>query len=968
MLKKPFLILLMFYCHQLLAQNSYWQQQLHYTIDVRLNDREHTLDGFLKLEYFNRSPDTLDFIWFHLWPNAYRNDRTAFSEQRLRNGKTDFYFSSRDQKGYLNRLDFRTGHKVLQTEDHPSHIDIVKLVLNEPLAPGHSIEITTPFHVKIPALFSRMGQDSNRYSITQWYPKPAVYDHNGWHPMPYLDLGEYYSEFSSYDVRITLPAHYRVAATGELQDETEKGWMPGAPDQSKNRRLIKPKKAKPKSPYNRKTSAPVLMKQPVSADTIETYKTLRFVQQNVHDFAWFAAPDFIVEMETVKLPSGKPVDIFVYRLPGENAWAHALQFSKDALLFRSDQLGEYPYNTLSVVQGAGGTGAGMEYPGITIVNESDDPLLLDFIIQHEIGHNWFYSALGSNERLHPWMDEGLNTFYDRRYLRGKYGHLNLGLRPNAHHRRRSKLPEDESALLIRWNEKIGNDQPIATPADSLSSFNYGLISYQKAAIWLEELERIIGTPAFDNGIREYFRKWKGKHPQPADLEASFKESSVSFPENYFHLLYQKASDHKTKTKKLIRPAFIFNLRKTDSIHYISWMPLAGVNRYDRLMVGALVHNYNLPPAGFRFLLAPLYATGTKKLNGTAQAAHVWFGNGRIKRTELSVSANRYSKRMGLDSLDRKVSENFTRISPSVKIRFRKDPLQSRIRTIGFQTFLISENNFTGFGRKTSDSLSWQTFIRSSGRSFYYVNQLEFLEENNRALYRYEYQFQIQQGKGFYRLNLTAHYFYNYARGGGLKLRIFAGKFGYLGNGKNAQASLWRFQPKMMAVNGEEDYTYGNYFYGRSSTYASDGAGIPYNGFASQQIMVRDGGMKMRMDLFGFLQGRSDNWVSALNLNSTLPNSLLPFKNPLRLFADIGTYAEAWKKDAENPRFTYVAGIQLSLLNELINIYAPLVYSKHIRDNLKTVPEQNTFGKRISFSIDIHRFSTARILGNKLPLY
>ena len=207
------------------AQQHYWQQEVNNTIDVSLNDIEHTLDGFIKIQYTNHSPDTLRFIWFHLWPNAFKTDRTAFSEQMLQNGKTDFYFSDKEQKGYINRLDFRVNGEAAKMEDHPLFIDVIKLILPNILLPNQQVEITTPFHVKLPYNFSRGGHVGQSYQITQWFPKPAVYDSKGWHEMPYLQQGEFYNEFGSFDVRITVPKNYVVAATGELQNEDEKEWL-----------------------------------------------------------------------------------------------------------------------------------------------------------------------------------------------------------------------------------------------------------------------------------------------------------------------------------------------------------------------------------------------------------------------------------------------------------------------------------------------------------------------------------------------------------------------------------------------------------------------------------------------------------------------------------------------------------------------------------------------------------------------
>ena len=170
-------VLLILWCNVAVAglgQAAYWQQQVNYDITVELNDAGHTLTGYEQIEYFNNSPDTLKFIWFHLWPNAYKNDKTAFSDQLLENGSTNFYFSNNEKRGYINRLDFKVNGAVVKMEDHPQHQDIIRIVLTSPLAPGASCTIETPFHVKLPYNISRGGHKEQAYQITQWYPKPAV--------------------------------------------------------------------------------------------------------------------------------------------------------------------------------------------------------------------------------------------------------------------------------------------------------------------------------------------------------------------------------------------------------------------------------------------------------------------------------------------------------------------------------------------------------------------------------------------------------------------------------------------------------------------------------------------------------------------------------------------------------------------------------------------------------------------------
>ena len=189
--------------------------------------------------------------------------------------------------------------------------------------------------------------------------------------------------------------------------------------------------------------------------------------------------------------------------------------------------------------------------------------------------------------------------------------------------------------------------------------------------------------------------------------------------------------------------------------------------------------------------------------------------------------------------------------------------------------------------------------------------------------------------------------------GALALLAFAAAFGYIGE-KTTNALI--YLPKLLGVRGEEDYSYSNYFLGRSASSSNPEGPISNNGLAGQQIMIRDGGLKLVLDQYDFLQGKSEKWVAALNFNSTLLNNLIP----LKVFFDVGTYAEAWQKDAPTSKFLYTGGLQLSLLKNLINIYLPLVYSKDFRDYIKYSYPQNRILKTISFSIDIQNFSLGKI--------
>ena len=983
MKKRIHILLLLILLQQAGHAQQYWQQELHYTIEVALDDRQNSLNGFLKLRYTNNSPDTLSFIWFHLWPNAYKNDRTAFSDQLLLHGRTDFYFSDREQRGYINRLDFRVNNATLPTEDHPQYIDIIKVYLPSPLAPGAQTEITTPFHVKLPKNFSRGGHTGQSYQATQWYPKPAVYDNKGWHPMPYLDQGEFYSEFGTYDVRITVPQDYVVAATGELQSEEEKQWMKKmnaayraqqAPPviQKPKPKFLKPvpkKKPATKStatksttnktqPKNKKNA--VTPKEPkttnqkpktISIGTeaslpVQSTKTLQYIQKDIHDFAWFADKHFVVNYDTVQLASGRAIDAWTFYAPGDSIWKNSLQMTKDAVRFRSRLIGEYPYNVVSVVETKNGFNGGMEYPTITNIGPMHDAKTLDQVIEHEVGHNWFYGILASNERDHPWMDEGINSYYGDRYVAWKYPE-----KPKKNWLE-SKIPDDQAAMAIAAYAKEKKDQPISTAAADFTENNYGLTAYYKTARWMKQLEQYIGQPRFDSAMQQYYRQWKFKHPAPEDLQQVMQQQSGKDLSAYFRLLDTTGvlPGGYTGPKK-IKPAFLFSAKDYERVNYINWLPAIGYNMYDKFMVGLLLHNISMPSHNFQFILAPLYATGSKQVNGIGNISYSWRPNKHFQTIELGLTGARFSTREGIDSNGVKIFEGFHKMVPSLRFTFKNRSLLSTVeKWIEWKTYLVGEKRF-GYAMDHDDSLSYPTPGAVHNR---YLNQLTFNITNYRKLYPYDAQVQLQQGDGFYRVNAAGHYFFNYAKGGGMQVRVFAAKFGYLGSKTRDKISRgYLYQPKLTAVRGEEDYTYSNYFIGRSE----------FDGFASQQIMVRDGGLKLRTDLFSGLQGRSDNWVASMNFNTTLPNNLLPVKLPVRIFLDVGTYAEAWEKKAETSRFLYVAGLQVSLFKDLLNVYAPIFYSKEFRESLKTVPEINTFGKRLSFSFDIHRFNLRKIIGN-----
>jgi hypothetical protein len=510
------------------AQN-YWQQQINYNINVSLNEKAKSLTGTVSLEYINNSPDALSFIWFHIYPNAYKNDKTALYQQII-NDKSRKEKLQENNWGSISGLNFTVGGKPAKTEAHPIHIDVIKLILPSPLAPKSKITIATPFTVVLPKYFSRSGYDGNQIMACQWYPKPAVYDADGWHEMPYLDMGEFFADNGSFNVNITLPTDFIVSASGQLTTATEANMY----------KKLGKFNATARTKENGKGFKPMLYKAAKKGT-----KTLNYKIDNVPDFAWFADKDFIIAYDTLKLNSGKIVDAYsFFHNKKESLWYQSIDYVEDATRFYSSQIGEYVYPIVQAVEGPkNNSSGGMEYPTVTIITSPDaNPKSLDAVIAHEVGHNWFMCMLASNERMHTWQDEGLNTFYQFRYEANKYKDIS-SMGGGLPEEWRAK-PADEflDILYSAVGKMIPMEGAIETPAaDFATSDSYGMVSYFKTAIWLDIIENKLGKDVFDKAMQAYFKTWLHKHPKPNDLKKAFEDASGSNIDELWALLNESGS-------------------------------------------------------------------------------------------------------------------------------------------------------------------------------------------------------------------------------------------------------------------------------------------------------------------------------------------------------------------------------------------------------------------------------------------
>lgn len=492
---------------------DYWQQEVNYTMSVRLDDAAHVLHAQVDMDYINHSPDTLREIFFHLWPNAYKGKKSALAKNLARDGNFILYTAAQKYRGGIDSLSFSVNGEKADWSFYGEYVDVAVIRLKNPLLPGQSIAIATPFRVKIPSgSISRLGHIGESYQITQWYPKPAVYDHNGWHAMPYLNQGEFYSEFGSFDVSITLPENYTIGATGDCQTLSELDRMD---------KLAKVTDIPPAKNEFPKSS--------------NTFKTVRYTQKNVHDFGWFADKRWLVRKGFCVLPnSGDTVTTWALFTP-ENAtiWeGTGLKAIRDGLYYYSLWSGDYPYKQCTAVDGTISAGGGMEYPNVTVIGSTDSKSGLATVIVHEVGHNWFYGILGSNERDNAWMDEGLNSFFETRTMMAikdttmmvemVAGGIPLGSKLGLDKLSYQYLSEE---LIYLISARYGNDQPMQLTSEAYTDLNYGGIVYKKTSLVFNYLMQYLGEDTFNKCMAEYYNQWKFKHPEPRDLQNTFEKCS-----------------------------------------------------------------------------------------------------------------------------------------------------------------------------------------------------------------------------------------------------------------------------------------------------------------------------------------------------------------------------------------------------------------------------------------------------------
>jgi len=484
--------------------HAYWQNSADYKIDVNLNESTKEISGSETITYTNNSPDALDFLWMQLDQNLFKIDSRGKSIVPIRGSRNGDKGQNFDGGYGINtiQLIYKKGRRSTEVNTTYTIVD-TRMKVNLPKAleaNGGTVGIKIDFSFTSPDYGSdRMGvletKNGRVFTLAQWYPRMCVYDDvSGWNTLPYLGAGEFYLEYGTFDVNITAPSTHIVVCSGALLNPSE------VYTQEQQNRL---KKAEA-------SDATVMIRsesevtQPSSRPTNSPTLTWKFRIENSRDVAWASSAAFILDAARINLPSGKKslaMSAYPVESVGQDGWSRSTEYTKASVEHYSEKWLEYPYPAAINVAGNEG---GMEYPGIVFCNYESKTARLWGVTDHEFGHIWFPMIVGSNERLHAWMDEGFNTFINS---------LSTDAFNNGEYKERKTNMHQMSSVFV--NDRL---EPIYTSPDNVKERNLGVLAYYKPSMGLVLLrEQILGPERFDEAFTAYIDRWAYKHPTPDDF-------------------------------------------------------------------------------------------------------------------------------------------------------------------------------------------------------------------------------------------------------------------------------------------------------------------------------------------------------------------------------------------------------------------------------------------------------------------
>lgn len=951
---KNFFWVCIFFQNILSFSQNYFQQTVDYKINVQLDTLKHSLIGYEKITYYNNSPDTLKFIYFHLYPNATRSKtKTALAKQLLYNNDFSLYFEKEINLGYIDSLHFKINQQAAKFKIIKDSIDIGILYLNQPLLPNQSIIIETPFFVKIPiAGYTRMGYINNIYGITQWFPKPAVYDHKGWHPYPYLENGEFYGEFGKFDVSITLPAYYTVAATGCLQNEKE--W----------KRINKIVELS-----NTYTNADVFYKKLSELNETGT-KTLQYIQDSIHDFAWFASPGFKIAHDSI-LINAKKVHTWAYYIPhNDKLWSKAAQYVAQSVTYYSDKIGFYPYKHCTAVEMPYITEGGMEYPMITSIGQTNNSQELFQVILHEVGHNWFYGILANDERQQPWIDEGINSFYELNYTNSNttipkndwqqfYQMINQNIFPNM--------------FLIDYFYFGGHALPIGLKSEKYTNTEYYFNAYTNTSSVFYFIKKYLNNDRFYSTINQLYQQKSFQHVNELDIKKVFNKND-SPPMDWFfndYLNSTRRSDYKIvkltsyntstqisiKNKKKENFPFSLHIYPKDSSMAIieniqqgfsKGIQTIEINQSIKKGSKIIINNHNstlaflesnynnntytyrsffprLKRMSFRFagiidqqdaydiLFFPITAYNSidnSMIGLVLYAPQFPYPSFQLRLLPLySIDKNKLNgsylieKKIPINQIAQNITASLFYQTYSLPDYFQ----QSKWENLKFKIEIpfVVRNDLSRWDFQYSFNLNYATLpFYPYNHELYFLNKISTFKQIN--IYKTELNLLLENNHNFAKFKFDGHIFFPYnEKKKGIDLDYFFGAFLF------NHSRYFIYNLFLSGINGIKDYTYNEVFVDRFITTAS-------HSFWQHQFIMDDGMFAVYSPL------QSNHWLTSLR-----GSIAMPIPPPFYLYGAVGTYYHAKNTWDGSKQFPWEIGFEIRMIKNIFAVYFPIKMSSDI---------------------------------------
>lgn len=476
---KSFSFLLVLISFGLTAQDFRWQQRVEYSMNVNLNTQTHQVKGDQKLVYYNNSPDTLTKVYYHLYFNAFQPG--SMMDVRSRNlPDPDRRVGDRISKLKEDEIGYQHIQSLKQDgKDLSYHVNgtILEVTLAKPLLPKTKTTFDMKFESQVPVQIRRSGRNNREgiaYSMTQWYPKLAEYDFQGWHAYQYV-AREFHGVWGDFDVKITIDPSFTIGGTGKIQNPDLVGHG-----------------------YEKQGTT-------VKASAGEL--TWHFNAKNVIDFAWTADKEYA--HDRMQVPNGPELHFFYKNNPkvAEN-WKKMEPLAVKHFQFMNETFGKYPFDTYSVIQGGDG---GMEYPMCTLILGEGNMNALVGVMAHEVSHSWYQMALASNESLYAWMDEGFTDFSSNESGVDLFGDTD---------------PHGGSYQAYFSLVASGLQEPAGQHSDHFSTNRaYGTAAYSIGAVFANQMKYLIGNENFYKGMKRYYNTWKFKHPEPNDFIRIMEKTS-----------------------------------------------------------------------------------------------------------------------------------------------------------------------------------------------------------------------------------------------------------------------------------------------------------------------------------------------------------------------------------------------------------------------------------------------------------